>query len=112
MSPQHGAMYWAMGVRNWTCSGSLSERTKKDKPLGSPKSRYFLKGVLSALTGFRSSHRKDSISLFSTKAAQEKLIKPQKEKAVKHEKLSLSFKHASSLNSEITKAYLKSSRGL
>lgn len=112
LSQQYGAMYWAMGVRNWTCSGSLSERTKKDKPLGSPTSRYFLKGVLSALTGFRSSHRKDSISLFSAKKTQKKPTKPRKEKAVKPEKLDLSFKPASSLNSEITKAYLKYSRGL
>jgi hypothetical protein len=45
MSPQHGALYWAMGIRNWTCSGSLSEKTKKEEPIRSPKNRYFLKGV-------------------------------------------------------------------
>lgn len=108
MSPQHGAMYWAMGIRNWTCSGSLSEKTKKDKPLRSPKKRYFLKGVLSALTGFRSSHRKDSISLFSAKTAQEKSNKPKKEKPPEPEKLSLSFTTAN----QVTRAYLNSSRGL
>jgi hypothetical protein len=108
MSPQHGALYWAMGVRNWTCSGSLSEKVKKDKPIRSPTSRYYLKGVLSALTGFRSSRRKDSISLFSANLAQEKPSKPNKEKAANHEKLDLSFSTAR----QITKAYLKSSRGL
>lgn len=112
MSPQHGSMYWTMGIRAWTCSGTLLEKIKKDKPIRSPTSRYFLKGVLSALTGFRSSHRKDSISLFSAKTVQEKPGKPKNEKAVKPEKPDLSFKPASSLNSEITKAYLKSSRGL
>ena len=99
-----------MGIRNWTCSGSLSEKSKKDEPIRSPTSRYFLKG--SALTGFRSSHRRDSVSLFSNKPAQEKLNKPKKEKPVKLKKLDLSFKPASSLNSEITQAYLKSIRGL
>ncbi|AKB81137.1 hypothetical protein MSBR3_0559 [Methanosarcina barkeri 3] len=108
MSPQHGALYWAMGIRNWTCSGSLSERTKKDKPIKSPTSRYFLKGVLSALTGFRSSHRTDSIGLFSAKIAKEKSNKQKEEKSPKPEKLDLSFTTAS----QITKAYLKSSRGL
>lgn len=108
MSPQHGSMYWAMGVRSWTCSGSLSEKIKKDKPIRSPTNRYYLKGVLSALTGFRSTHRKDSISLFSNKPAQEKPNKLKKEKAVNPKKLDLSFKTANM----ITQAYLKSSRGL
>lgn len=92
-----------MGIRNWTCSGSLSEKTKKDKPIKSPTSRYFLKGVLSALTGFRSSHRTDSISLFSAKTAKEKSNKQKKEKSPEPEKLGLSFSTAS----QITKAYLK-----
>jgi hypothetical protein len=108
MSPHHGAMYWATGIRNWTCSGTLSEKTKKAEPIRSPTKRYFLKGVLSALTGFRSSRRKDSISLFSNNQAQEKPNKPKKEKAVKPEKLNLTFTTAS----QITKDYLKSSRGL
>jgi hypothetical protein len=108
MSSQHGSLYWAMGIRNWTCSGSLSEKIQKNKPTGSSKNRYFLKGVLSALTGFRSSRRKDSIHLFSAKATQEKPHKPKKEKPVKPEKLDLSFISAR----QITKAYLNSSRGL
>ncbi|WP_292378349.1 rolling circle replication-associated protein [Methanosarcina sp. UBA289] len=108
MSPQHGALYWATGIRNWTCSGTLSEKTKKAEPIRSPTSRYFLKGVLSVLTGFRSSRRKDSISLFSRKLATEKPNKPKKEKAIIPEKPDLSFSTAS----QITKAYLKSSRGL
>lgn len=108
MSQQHGSMYWATGVRSWTCSGSLSETLRKDKPLRSPKKRFFLKGVLSALTGFRSSHRKDSISLFAVKTAQEKPNKPKKEKPSEPEKLSLSFTTAS----KITQSYLKASRGL
>lgn len=112
MSTQYGSMYWAMGVRAWTCSGSLSEKIKQDKPIRSHTKGYTLKGVLSALTGFRSAHRKDSISLFSAKKSQEKPNKPIKEKASKPEKPDLSFKPASSLNSELTKAYLKSSRGL
>lgn len=108
MSSKHGSMYWATGVRAWTCSGSLSEKIKKDKPTRSPTKGYTLKGVLSALTGFRSSHRKDSISLFSANLAQEKPSKSNKEKAVKPEKLDLSFSTAR----QITKDYLKSSRGL
>ena len=108
MSQQHGSMYWATGVRSWTCSGSLSETLRKDKPLRSPQKRYFLKGVLSALTGFRSSHRKDSISLFAAKTAQETPNKPKKEKPSEPEKLSLSFTTAS----KITQSYLKASRGL
>ncbi len=108
MSPQHGALYWAMGIRNWTCSGSLSDKTQKNKPIRSPTNRYFLKGVLSALTGFRSSHRQDSLSLFSAKTAQDKPNKPKKEQPAKPEKPDLSFKTAS----QITKAYLKSTRGV
>lgn len=104
MSPQHGAMYWATGIRNWTCSGTLSEKNKKKaESIRSPTKRYFLTGVISALTGFRSSHRKDSTSPFSHKPATDKPNRPNKEKAVKPEKLDLSFKTASM----ITQAYLK-----
>ncbi|WP_048102930.1 hypothetical protein [Methanosarcina barkeri] len=53
------------------------------------------------------SHRKNSVGLFSTKAAQERVSKVKKEKSVKPEKLDLSFKLAISLNSKITKAYSK-----
>jgi|GEM_PF-1460064 hypothetical protein len=111
MSPQHGAMYWATGIQAWTCSKSLlpeKPKAPESKPLRSPKKHYFLKGVLSALTGFRSSHRKDSLSLFAVNTAQEKPNKPKKEKPPEPEKLNLSFTTAS----QITKAYLISSRGV
>ncbi len=49
MSPQHGAMYWATGIRNWTCSGTLSEKTKKAESIRSLTKRYFLKGVIISL---------------------------------------------------------------
>ncbi|WP_292372561.1 hypothetical protein [Methanosarcina sp. UBA411] len=78
-------------------------KNKKTESIKSPTKRYFLKGVISALTGFRSSHRKDSTNPFSHKPATEKPNKPNKEKAVKPEKLDLSFKTASM----ITQAYLK-----
>jgi len=66
MSPIHGAMYWATGCRNWTCSKSLMPEkiTEANAPKTS-KTRYFLKGVASAITGFRTSHRIDSMKLFS-----------------------------------------------
>lgn len=89
MSPLHGSLYWVMGIRNWTSSKSLLPE-KSLKPLKEPHKRYFLKGVMSALTGFRSSHRSDSISLFSESLSKDK-EKP-------------------SLKTEITKAYLRFTR--
>lgn len=86
MSPLHGSLYWVMGIRNWTSSKSLLPE-KQVKPSKDPTKRYFLKGVMSALRGFRCSHRSDSISLFESK---------DKEKP--------------NLQTEITKAYLKFSR--
>ncbi len=108
MSSQHGSMYWATGVRNWTCSGSLSEKIKKDKPARSSTVRYFLKGVLNTITGFRASHRKDSLSLFSSQTIKETPNKPKKENAPAPEKQDPSFRTAA----QITQAHLKSSRGL
>jgi hypothetical protein len=103
MTKESGAMYWATGVRNWTASKSLLPeklKAQKPEPLQSPTKRYFFKGVISALTGFRSSHRKDSISLFSgsLKAPPAKPSKPPKERLTKHPTLSLSFRKATDLS--------------
>jgi len=66
MSPAHGSMYWVTGCRNWTCSKSLMpEKIIEAKAPKTSKTRYFLKGVASAITGFRASHRIDSMRLFS-----------------------------------------------
>jgi len=107
MSYESGSMYWATGLQVWTASKSLTKILSKDKPLQSPTKRFTLKGVLSALTGFRPSHRKDSISLFSPKLQEDEKQKNEPQKQIIQEKLSLQFSKAS----EITKAYLKSSRG-
>lgn len=96
MSPQHGSLYWVMGIRNWTCSKSLLPE-KSYKPVKSSSKKYFLKGVMSALTGFRSSNRSDSLSLFSGNLKKD--IPPDNAK-----------NKDKSLSSEITKAYLKFSR--
>lgn len=101
MSHSAGSMYWATGVRAWTASkGLLPEKPKpsKSEPLRSPTKGYFLKGVVSTLTGFRSSHRKDSVKLFtgSLMDIPEKPEKP-KEPKPKPKILSLLFKKASSL---------------
>lgn len=97
MSPLHGSLFWCMGIRNWTSSKSLLPE-KSPKPVKESYKRYFLKGVMSALTGFRSSNRIDSLSLFSGDLNKDK----GKETAKNKEK--------SILSSEITKAYLKFSR--
>lgn len=63
MSINHGAMYWATGIRNWTCSKNL---LPEKLPAGKKQEKkYTLKGVLSYLSGFRASHRKDTMSLFA-----------------------------------------------
>jgi hypothetical protein len=72
MSMSHGSLYWVTGVRNWTASKNLQERVRpketisksQEKPVKPSGKKYFLKGVLSTITGFRMSHRKDSMSLY------------------------------------------------
>lgn len=103
MTVKHGALYWATGVRNWTCSSSLLPeklQASKAKPLGSSIKKYFLKGVSSLLTGFRSSKRKDAIELFSG-AIKKVTPKAPKAEAPKKEtpiKFDLSFKPANTLS--------------
>lgn len=103
MSQAHGSLYWVMGVRSWTCSKNLLPeklQPKKPEPIRSPTKRYFLKGVLSSLTGFRSSHRKDSIEFFSgsLKSSPSNPSGPQKAKTPKSKPLDLTFRRATDLS--------------
>lgn len=112
MSAKHGSMYWATGIKSWTCSDSLRPQIssdQKDRPLRSPAKGYVFKGVSSPFTGFRTSKLGQAISLFSgkmrnlkTQTISEKPI--EKQVSVKES----SFKTAS----QITKDYIKFSRGV
>ncbi|WP_158024129.1 rolling circle replication-associated protein [Methanosarcina horonobensis] len=117
MSREGGALYWAMGCRNWTCSKSLlpkketetvksknnnenlqkqEEITKQVKP---SNKKYFLKGIISKITGFRASHRSDSVSLFSGSLTTKKRnsVSVSGTKIKEKEKPSISFRRATDL---------------
>jgi len=103
MSMNGGSMYWVMGVRNWTASKTLfPEKPKAQKPelIRSPTKRYFLKGVVNALTGFRASHRKDAIGLFSgsMRALKNKAVESIKAPKLKKPVQDLTFRRASDLS--------------
>lgn len=102
MSPLHGSLYWVMGVRNWTANKRLlPEKAIKSKvePVKTPAKKYFLKGVLSSITGFRISHRKDSMSLYGAQeeAINNSLKESSSSKKITEPKHSLTFQKATEL---------------
>ncbi|WP_158024181.1 rolling circle replication-associated protein [Methanosarcina horonobensis] len=103
MSGSGGSLYWVMGCRNWTCSKSLlpkKEKIHENKPVKPSKNKYFLKGVISALSGFRASRRKDSLSLFSGSltSSKKRAIEQKAEQKIKKPAQNLSFRRATDLS--------------
>jgi len=100
MSPAHGAMYWATGCRNWTCSKTLMPEKLEKQPVKPSKLRYFLKGVSSTITGFRVSHRSDSMSLFtgSLMGSKKQATEQQEEQKIKIPAQDLAFRRATDLS--------------
>lgn len=99
MSQDHGAMYWAMGVQNWTCSKNL--HPPQEHPAKTQERRtagYVLKGVLNRLRGFRAANRQDSRAFYSATKSNTHTQKQETQKKPYSQKLDLTFRTASNLS--------------
>lgn len=116
LTGEMACMYWISGINSFSASKALRvdlkqlKKSQAEDPVKEPvkkSKRYFLKGIISSVTGFRSSHRKDSIAFFSGSLLKKPEVeKPKAAKQVKQKPLSLAFTTAN----KITQDYLNSSR--
>lgn len=98
MSQDHGAMYWAMGVQNWTCSKNLHPPQEQPQTQERRTAGYVLKGVLNRLRGFRAANRQDHKSFFSAEQANTQTKNPEPPKKPYSQKLDMTFRTASHIS--------------
>lgn len=107
------AMYFVTGLQSFTASKGLRtdlsqlKKSTAGEPVKKSKTHIF-KGVMSAISGFRASHSKNSIAFFTGYLNKKPVTaKSKAAEPVKKESLSLTFITAN----KITQDYIKSSRG-